>query len=70
MPLEWRGIYSGDINELDNLAGMTPTDHTGISAAWRTWKRSLSGDTPSEQDLLLQRDYLNKIYGPLMERPC
>jgi integrase/recombinase XerD len=69
VPLEWRGVYSGDINGLDNLVGMSPEDHGGITEAWRIWKEGLGGRIPTEPEVLLQRDYLNKIYGPLMTPP-
>lgn len=68
-PLEWRGVYSGDINGLDNLVGMLSEDHAGITEAWRIWKVGLEGRIPSEAELLQQRDYLNQIYSPLMVYP-
>ena len=69
MPLEWRDVYSGDINGLDNLKGMLPEDHQGISEAWRMWKMGLQDRTPTEDELLPQRDSLRRIYGPLMVSP-
>lgn len=63
---EPRGVYSGDINGLDNLVGMLPEDHAGISEAWRIWKVGLQGGMPSEAEILAQRDSLTRIYGALM----
>jgi hypothetical protein len=69
VPLEWRHVYSGDINGLDNLRGMLAEDHYGITEAWRVWKVGLQGRTPSEAELLQQRNSLRNIYGPLMVSP-
>lgn len=63
-------MYSGEINGLDNLAGIIPEDHAGITEAWRLWKVGLGDTIPSETDLLQQVDFLNQIYGPLMTPPC
>ena len=58
-----------DINGIDNLVGMLSEDHTGITEAWRVWKAGLQGETPTEDELLQQRDSLRRIYGPLMVSP-
>ena len=70
VPLEWRGIFSGDINALDNLAGMLRGDHGGLTEAWRQWKVGLGGQAPTEEQLLAQRDSLSRMYGPLFRSPC
>lgn len=58
-----------DINGLDKLVRMLPEDHAGITEAWRIWKVGLKGGMPSEAEILAQRDYLSRIYWPLMVSP-
>lgn len=69
MPLEWRHVYSGEINDIGNLVGMINKDHQAISQAWRVWKVGLQGRTPAEGELLAQRDSLGRMYAPLMVFP-
>ncbi|MDQ1444265.1 MAG: hypothetical protein QOI20_729 [Acidimicrobiaceae bacterium] len=65
--IEWRDVYSGDINAIDNLAGLTPSDHAKVSSAWQQFKAGLCGRTPTEDELLAQRDQVDEMYGHLMQ---
>jgi len=55
IPLEWSHLFPDvDPNRISNLIGMTPADHTKVSAAWNFWRQRLDVRVPTRSEVLRQ----------------
>jgi hypothetical protein len=66
IPLEWQHLMPGDPNRLANLVGMAGPDHTLVTNAWKAWKASLGGATPTPSQVLEQALKIDTDFGHLM----
>jgi len=67
IPLEWSHLFKANPNRVANLTGMTSKNHNAVTTAWRAWKRSLGGRTPSASEVMQQTIRLDEQFGHLMK---
>ncbi len=67
IPLEWAHLFpEANPNRVANLIGLRRPDHYLVNNAWREWKRSLNGATPTPAQVMRQALRIDEQFGHLM----
>lgn len=69
-PLEWAHLKpNADPNRLSNLWALERDAHNIATQAWRQFKLSLGGRTPTQAELMAQKLRVDKMVEPYIVRP-
>ena len=64
IPLEWSHIFpDSDPNKLSNLIGIDPRIHAQITTGWASWKKTLDGRIPTQEEILMQANFIDEVFG-------
>jgi len=67
IPLEWSHLFPNtNPNQLANLLGITPANHTQVTNAWNAWRQGLNGRIPTRAEVLEQVARIDQRFGHLM----